>query len=154
MALPGHAEMFCPVASGGRRTLAMHHTGGGSAADQRRHRSAFGAPRYGEKILRLIDQISHQNPSSAVEPSHLHLLDWEVISRAGVNFDARQQHRQLQCPQIGRLPHDVVVSNAPKVPTICPITECERDSRPIRVPRRGIQSRLPSHLYIVQQSSH
>src|ERR1700745_238395 len=88
MAPPEHAEMFCPVASGGRRTLAMHHTGGGSAADQRRHRSAFGAPRYGEKILRLIDQISHQNPSSAVEPSHLHLLDWEVISRAGVNFDA------------------------------------------------------------------
>jgi hypothetical protein len=32
----------------------------------------------------LIDKISHQGPSFAVEPSHLHLLDREVVGRARV----------------------------------------------------------------------
>jgi hypothetical protein len=42
-----------------------------------------------------------------VKRLHLHLLDRGVIARAGIDRDARNQHRDLQTLERGRLPHDV-----------------------------------------------
>src|SRR6476659_3841351 len=43
-----------------------------------------------------------------VESRHLHLLDGEIVGRAGVDLDARQQQPEFEVLEVGRLPHDVL----------------------------------------------
>ena len=42
-------------------------------------------------------------PSLAVESDELQLLHWKVVTSTGIDFDARQHHRQLQVLDVGRL---------------------------------------------------
>src|SRR3954447_16281853 len=44
----------------------------------------------------------------AVESRHLHLLDREIVARAGVDLDARQQHPEFEILEVARLLHDVL----------------------------------------------
>src|SRR4051794_6327126 len=54
------------------------------------------------------DHVAHQLPALAVELLELHLLDREEIGRAGIDLDARQQHRHFEVLEVGRLLHDVL----------------------------------------------
>jgi hypothetical protein len=56
----------------------------------------------------VVDQIPEAHPALAVEPHQLQLLDRIVMGRTGADFDAGQQHRQLEVAQVRRLAHDIL----------------------------------------------
>src|SRR5262245_44353269 len=46
-------------------------------------------------------------PGFTLEASKSHRLEWIVVRRACIHFDAVNDHRQLDILEIGRLPHNV-----------------------------------------------
>src|SRR5215470_19984007 len=56
----------------------------------------------------VVDQIPEPHPALAVKPHQLQLLDRPIVGRTGVDFDSRQQHRELEVAQVRRLAHDIL----------------------------------------------
>src|SRR6476659_6894629 len=65
----------------------------------------------GEFPLHLVtDEVAEGLPRPAIETHQAHLLQRTKIRRAGVDGDTRQQHRQREIVNVGRLAHDVLAA--------------------------------------------